>query len=134
MDVLLPAHVLEDLRPHRDADLAEVSLLEDGHVMVGLPDAVDEDGEVLLADRGLAQLTWQVGVHVSSQLGDQLLDLCLGAFDDFPDPFDDIRQKIQVALVSCYDTFPVPLVHIRSVIVIEEVVLAYGSPWGLKES
>ena len=38
-----------------------------------------------------------------------------------------ICQGVEVSLISGYDTFPVPLINIGAVIVVQEIVLSYGT-------
>ena len=47
-----------------------------------------------------------------------------------PDLLDDVGQGLQVPVLGLHDPFPVPLVDVRAVIVIEEVILAHGAHVG----
>src|SRR5215469_15570328 len=52
MNVLLLAHVLQHLRPHGDADLAEVGLAQEQHQRPRLPDAAaDAQRDLVIDDR-----------------------------------------------------------------------------------
>jgi len=53
-----------------------------------------------------------------------------GAFENFPDFFDDLPEEFEVALVFGYGKLPVPLVNVGTVVVVEEVVFADGSHIG----
>ena len=46
------------------------------------------------------------------------------ALQNPPDAPHDLAQEVSVAVVSRHRELPVPLVHVRTVVVIEEVVLA----------
>jgi hypothetical protein len=52
MNVFLPAHVLEDFRPDRDAHFPEMRFLEEKHQGAGLADAsTDAERDFVLDDR-----------------------------------------------------------------------------------
>jgi len=58
MDVLLPAHVLEYLRPYGDAALSQVRLVEQAHVGAGLPNATtNAQGDLVVYD---CLVVWQL--------------------------------------------------------------------------
>ena len=49
------------------------------------------------------------------------------AHQHFPDFADHRFEKVQVALLGNDHAFPVPLIHVGRMIVVEEVVFAHGA-------
>src|SRR5208337_422612 len=76
------------------------------------------------------QLLRQIGITRVAQLREDLLHAALGADDDLPDFADDSFQEAQIALVGGNYPLPVPLINVGAVIVVEEVILAYGAHVG----
>ncbi|MBA7631529.1 hypothetical protein ES703_39061 [subsurface metagenome] len=72
------------------------------------------------------QLIGEVGIFIGFQLREKLLDVILGTFEDLPEFLHYFTQQLQVALLGCNGQLPVPLVNVGTVVVVEEVVLAYG--------
>jgi hypothetical protein len=54
----------------------------------------------------------------------------LGADQDIPDFAHDGLEEFQIALLGGDDAFPVPLVDISGVVVVQEIVFAYGPHLG----
>ena len=72
----------------------------------------------------------QVGIARVGQLGEELVDVGLGATQDAPDRAHGLLEVFEVALLGRDDPFPVPLVDVHAVVVVEEVVLAHGTHVG----
>src|ERR1035437_1023359 len=53
--------------------------------------------------------------------------MLLSTFKHFPDLFNYSRQKLQVSLIFGDNLFPVPLIHIGAMIMIEEIVSAHST-------
>lgn len=76
------------------------------------------------------QFLREVGIFFGAQIGKKLLRVEFGVSQNLPDFVDDFLEEIEVALFRGHDAFPVPLIDIDTVIVIEEVVLADGAHVG----
>src|SRR3990172_3933395 len=73
-DVPFGAEILEDLRPHRDAHLAEVRLLQQRHVRPGLADAApDRERDLVVHDRLVIRQGQEVHLAGDLELLDQRL-------------------------------------------------------------
>src|SRR5512147_1354463 len=53
------------------------------------------------------------------------MNKCLSAFNNFPDTLNGLCQVFQITLVSPDGLLPIPLVHVSTMIVIKEIILAY---------
>jgi hypothetical protein len=112
-------------------------------------DAVDEDRRVLLEDRGLPLLAGQVRIGGEQVLRVDELELVrqhrvtgrgerrpllaqerVRLLQDLPDSLHGLRQVRERALLRRDRLLPVPLVDVRRVIVVEEVVLPHRSHVG----
>jgi hypothetical protein len=71
------------------------------------------------------QLLGRTGVLVALELRKQLLGMGLGAAQHPPDLPHHLGQEFQIPLLRGHHPFPVPLIDIGTVIVIQEIVLAH---------
>ena len=72
----------------------------------------------------------EVGVFVGFELGELFVQEDFRPFDHAPDALDDIGEVIQAALVFGDGLFPVPLVHVGAVVVVQEIIFAHGAHVG----
>src|SRR5262249_3295501 len=108
------------------------------------PDTIDEDRRVLLKNSRLSRLAlqvriplenifgvdegqpiWKVGILLRLEPREEFQCERLGSLQNFPNAFDRFGQKVQVALASTDCLFPIPLIDIGAVIVIEKVIFAH---------
>ena len=107
---------------------------------------INKDGSILLDDLRLAILARQIGILREDFLGVDKMQflrqrrkpriLQFGIFvhhhlfradKDFPDLLDDRSQIVEVAIFFSNDLLPIPLIHVRTVVVVKKVVLANGT-------
>ena len=72
----------------------------------------------------------EVGVTVVAQFGEKRLGVKIGFDDYLPEFADDFFQEIEVALFRGQNAFPVPLIDIGAMIVVEEIILAHSAHVG----
>src|ERR1041384_7288509 len=210
VNVLARAHFFEHLWPNRNAHLAQMRLLEQGHVSSRLTDAstdaqrqllvpslcdrvpnqnvavesvhfssifgssfgdpvvvvrgsqlvriavfqrpadpVDEHRRVFLKDRRLSllsrklrvsiedvlrvnegQLLWEIRISVVFQSREKRLHVLLGSGNHLPDLLHCLCKVIEIAFLRRHYSFPIPLIDISAVIVIQKVVLAHRAHVG----
>jgi hypothetical protein len=76
------------------------------------------------------KLFGQIRVTRVSEFGEHFLRELFGAHEDFPDFPHNGLEKFQIALLGGDGAFPIPLIDVGRVIVIEEVVFADGAHVG----
>src|SRR4030067_283732 len=67
----------------------------------------------------------EIRVLVCFQLWEKLLDMGLSPLENFPDFFYHFFQGFQVTLLFSYHFFPVPLVYIYAMVMVQEVILTH---------
>ena len=77
------------------------------------------------------QFIGQARIPGVNQLREHFLRIILGTLDDFPDVFDRLGEIIKIALVIADGLFPVPLINVCTVIMIEKIVFTNRSHIGV---
>ena len=73
------------------------------------------------------ELFRKIRILIRSQGRKVFPDHLAGLIDDLPYLLNDVCQGIEVSLISSNYAFPVPLVNIGAMIMIQEIVFSYGA-------